>query len=409
MNKSPWPLPTLHMWKDAIDTNPDFQRPAVWTLAQKRLLIDSVLRGFDIPKLYWREMNSTPKQYAVIDGQQRIRAIWEFMDNKFKLPQNADPVDGQPIANCKYNELSREMTLKIHTYSLDVVIMKDMTEDEVREMFLRLQNGTSLKAQEKRNALSGNMRDFIKHLSEQSFFESVPFKNSRYDHDLVAAQLTCLEIEPEITNIQNKNLNRMYEENKEFDMRSKTARKVKKTLATLREIFPEKTPELERYNIVALYCVVSRLLDGYVISDVKDHMHDWFVDFEHCRKEEKRKPEDEQDPKWMAYQEQIGHSNDHATSIAYRVNFMFEKLFKESPSVRLKDKTRLFTHEQRLAIFRRDDCRCQLKVKCAGKEKLKWDNWHCDHKKPWSKGGETIVDNGQVTCAECNLAKAAAI
>ena len=48
-----------------INTNPDYQRPAVWTRAQKQLLIDSMLREYDIPKMY---MHRTGKDtYDVID------------------------------------------------------------------------------------------------------------------------------------------------------------------------------------------------------------------------------------------------------------------------------------------------------------------------------------------------------
>ena len=43
-------------------------------------------------------------------------------------------------------------------YPLDIIVLEDIDEDEVREMFLRLQNGTTLKAQEKRNAYGGTMR-----------------------------------------------------------------------------------------------------------------------------------------------------------------------------------------------------------------------------------------------------------
>jgi len=47
----------------------------------------------------------------------------------------------------------------------------------------------------------------------------------------------------------------------------------------------------------------------------------------------------------------------------------------------------------------------QLKKKCSGR-KLGWDDdWHIDHKIAFSKGGKTVVINGQLACAECNLAK----
>src|ERR1700722_1051523 len=74
----PWPLKSIHGIRNRINTNPDFQRPAVWGLAQKQLLVDSILRDYDIPKLYWRKTSSKPDKYDVVDGQQRLRAIWGF-------------------------------------------------------------------------------------------------------------------------------------------------------------------------------------------------------------------------------------------------------------------------------------------------------------------------------------------
>ena len=128
-----------------IDTNPDFQRPSVWSLAQKQLLIDTILRGYDIPKMYWRKVGANPDAYEVVDGQQRLRSIWSFFDGEYPLPKDADPLNGIPIAGLYMAQLPDEVAIQLQTYSIDVVIMDETDEDEVREMFLRLQNGTSLK------------------------------------------------------------------------------------------------------------------------------------------------------------------------------------------------------------------------------------------------------------------------
>ena len=134
-NKRPWPLSTLSNAKgirQRIDTNPDFQRPAVWSTAQKQLLIDSILREYDVPKMYWRKVGERPDRYDVVDGQQRLRAIWSFVDGEFKLSKDAEPIDDMPIANCSYQTLPDELQIRFDQYTLDVLVLEDTVEDEVR-------------------------------------------------------------------------------------------------------------------------------------------------------------------------------------------------------------------------------------------------------------------------------------
>ena len=160
VNKKPWPILSVCSIKSRIDTNPDFQRPAVWSTAQKQLLIDTILRGYDIPKFYWRKTSKSPETYAVVDGQQRLRAIFDFQAERIGLPRDADPIEGFTVAAMKYLQLPEELRMRFETYALDVVVLSDTSEEEVREMFLRLQNGTSPKAQEKRNAMPATTRVF---------------------------------------------------------------------------------------------------------------------------------------------------------------------------------------------------------------------------------------------------------
>jgi len=404
VNKQPWPIATVYSIKDRVNTNPDYQRPPVWSRAQKQLLIDTILRGYDIPMLYWRQTGSRPDRFDVVDGQQRLRAIWEFVEGSFRLPENADPVDGQGIAGCRCDNLPFDLKIRFDMYPLDIVVLSELDEDEVREMFLRLQNGTSLKAQEKRNAFPGRMRDFVKEVAQHRFFSSVAFSNSRYAHDLVAAQMVCIELEGGPANVKNSDLNRMYMTHKDFDSGSREAKSVRKKLDFLSDIFPEKAPELERFNVIALYCVVSELLSLYAVAEIKPQMQTWFIEFERQRREQAQKPEDQGDPEWITYKDRISHSTDAADSIKYRMQFMLKHLLLFFQSLPRKDSQRGFTQEQKMVIFRRDGGICQLRIKCDG-ARLTWDNWHCDHIEPWVRGGKTTVENGQVSCSECNLSK----
>nr|MDP2191028.1 DUF262 domain-containing protein [Rhodoferax sp.] len=408
-NKKPFPLSTVSAAngiRQRIDTNPDFQRPAVWSTSQKQLLVDSILREYDVPKMYWRKLSSKPDRYDVVDGQQRLRAIWSFVDGEFALPANAEPVDGFATADCKYVALSDDLRIRFDTYALDVVVLEDTDENEVREMFLRLQNGTSLKAQEKRNAMPGKMREFVKSLTLHVFFQRVGFANSRFTHDHVAAQMVCLELAGGPVNVKDGDLNRMYQSKQAFDAAGKEAKAVQRTLALLAEVFPDKTPELERYNAIALYCVIAELQRAYVVADIKADLHAWFLEFETRRRVQDALDEDQAEPEWVSYKERISHSTDAQDSIRFRMDFLMRDLLTRFPTLALKDNQRDFTYIQKLTVFRRDHQLCQVRLKCEG-EKVVWDAWHCDHKLAWSKGGKTTVENGQVACPACNLSKGA--
>lgn len=405
-NKKPWPLATVCGIKEDINTNPDFERPAVWTKAQKQFLIDTILRDYDVPKLYWRKVGKNPDKYDVVDGQQRLRAIWEFHAGEFSLAKNAEPINGIQIASFKYTELPNDLRIRFDIYPLDVVVITDAEEDDVRDMFLRLQNGTNLKAQEKRNAMPGNMRDFVKNLVSHSLFESFAFKNTRYTFDHIAAQMTLIELEGGPCNVKNSNLNTMYKKHVDFDVNCSKVKKIKRILDYLHKAFPEKTPELERYNVISLYTLVSHLLEQYVANGREKDLADWFIEFEKYRREQFKLSEDEADSEMVIYHEKISHSTDSKDSIEWRHNFLLRNFFEVVPDFELRDTQRNFTHEQRLAIFRRDKGICQLNIKCDGK-KCDWDNWEADHIVPWSKGGKTVVSNGQVACPECNEAKGA--
>src|SRR5688572_5961376 len=105
INKKPWPILSVCGLKDCIDTNPDFQRPPVWSQSQKQLLVDTILRGYDIPKLYWRKISAKPEKYDVVDGQQRLRAIFEFHGGLFPLPKDSEPIEGVNVARMRCADL----------------------------------------------------------------------------------------------------------------------------------------------------------------------------------------------------------------------------------------------------------------------------------------------------------------
>ena len=398
LTKATWPLFTLFRRKTQINTNPDYQRPAVWTKSQKQLLIDTILRDYDIPKIYLHKKGED--KFDVIDGQQRIRTIWSYYNDEFALAKDAEDVNGYVVANKKYSELPIAVSTLIDSYTLDFVVLDNQNEDEIREMFLRLQNGTSLKAQEKRNAMPGNMRNFVKSVSTHNFFNKVNFANSRFTHDLVAAQMCLLALNKGICNIKDKDLNKMYQDNAAFDDHSQEAKNIFKVLAYLDVMFPAKSPELKRYSVISLFILIMEMMPNYDIRTRETDIANWFISFEATRAADEMKEPENQDPLLVIYHERVSNSSDTQDSLAYRHKFLKESLLTKITDLPQKDSKRNFDEAQRQVIFRRFNGECQICGKVC-----EWNDWEADHIIPWSKGGKTVVENGQVLCPSCNSRK----
>jgi uncharacterized protein with ParB-like and HNH nuclease domain len=64
---------------------PEWQRQEVWSKSKKQNLIDTILRGWKLPKFYFQKTSDDPETFEVVDGQQRLAAIFDFFDKDLKL------------------------------------------------------------------------------------------------------------------------------------------------------------------------------------------------------------------------------------------------------------------------------------------------------------------------------------
>jgi hypothetical protein len=192
---------------DIINTNPVYQRKGeVWTVQKKQLLIDSILNDYDIPKLYFHFYNSAQKaevngrfDYAIIDGRQRIEAIWGFINGDFPIGDDFEYLADLSV-NAKgltYSDLASEypkIKVRFDSYLLPIILVETEDIDLIEDMFSRLNEAVPLNAAEKRNAKGGPMAAAIRNLAEHQFFtQKVRFNNNRYQHREVAARLLFLE------------------------------------------------------------------------------------------------------------------------------------------------------------------------------------------------------------------------
>lgn len=134
-----------------LELNPDFQRGSVWSPAARTFLIDTILRQLPVPKVYLRtKIDVTTKKSVreVVDGQQRLRAILDFAEDKFTLSKRAAEFSGK-----RYSDLTEDQQETFLSYPLAVDQLVNASTDDVLEVFARLNSYTvSLNGPEKRHA-----------------------------------------------------------------------------------------------------------------------------------------------------------------------------------------------------------------------------------------------------------------
>lgn len=368
-------------------------------------MIDTIIQGYDIPKFYLKQTGKN--SYEVIDGQQRLRAIWGFLDNEYPLDKK---YSGEKLGGKYYKDIEDiDLVTNIDSYTLDWVIITetDPDDDEIKDLFLRLQNGSPLKAQEKRNAMPGKMRDFVYELSQNDFFKKVNFVDKRFAYQHVAAQIVCLALSAEkntdkkVTNVKDKDLNTMYANNADFDNNSKVAKKILATLKYMNSMFQSQgtIPELQRSNITPLFVLVHDLINNYDVKEKEISIGQWFIEFEKLRNENDQKEAENQDQNLIVYHNKTNSSTDGEESISWRYKFLKNDLLTKL-DFKQKDPKRNFDEIQRKIIYRKFDGICQM----CGKH-CEWEDYEADHIIPWNRGGQTCIENGQVLCASCNSKK----
>ena len=146
----------LYDWYNQSPTqlilNPKFQRRAVWTPQSKSYLINTILLGLPLPIFFLRQ-NTDPQSKKtireVVDGQQRLRAIFDFIDNGFSLRK----AQNEQFGGCYFSELPAEVQADFLSYELTVNVLVDLDDKDVLDIFARLNSyGVRLNNQELLNA-----------------------------------------------------------------------------------------------------------------------------------------------------------------------------------------------------------------------------------------------------------------
>ena len=167
------PISDIRDWdnNNRLELKPDFQRNEVWSRAAQIMLIDTIVKGIPIPKIYIKSVMHNGNTYrVVIDGQQRLTAILKFVKNKLRLSK---PYSGE-FEGCLFSDLPDEVQNEILRYKIDINEIFNPSEEEIRDLYSRVNKYTvQLNKQELRRAdFPGMFIKLAEKLSETQFFEN---------------------------------------------------------------------------------------------------------------------------------------------------------------------------------------------------------------------------------------------
>lgn len=235
---------------------PEYQREEVWGNSDKQKLIDSMLRGWKLPKFYF--LKTSDSDFEVVDGQQRLSAIFEFLEGDLELSETAAALFG----GSTYDDLDEDVSDKFDDYEIDYDEIEDASEEEIQEFFQRLQGGFRLTSSEKLNAVPGKLTAFCRSLAKHDFFKNrVVLKNKRYAYFDIAAKAGAIELEGLEAGLRVDDLVATFQANKTFAASSKAASRLKAGLDFLHKALPADSPALRTrsmtQSIITLACKLS--------------------------------------------------------------------------------------------------------------------------------------------------------
>jgi hypothetical protein len=327
-----------------VQLNPEYQRLSdIWTLDKRQLLIDTILNGFDVPKIYLHKFHEVQKKtalpydYAIIDGKQRLETIWNFLEGNIALADDFKFFRDASIdaGGMKYDELGKAyLDLKnlFDTFLLSVICIETDDLEMIEEMFSRLNDAAPLAAPEKRNAFGGPLPIAIKRLAAEPLFtKQIPFPNKRYRHFDLATKFLLTEYEGKVIDTKKAYLDQFV---KAFKSKPRTKmpsflKAAQATASIMSGVFTNKDPLLGQVGMDLVYYHLFRRAskEGWADQITRKKL----LDFEKLREDNRKLAENDlagADYDLIEFDRYAQSPND-AGALKFRLRVMLDRVFKK--------------------------------------------------------------------------------
>ncbi len=245
------------------------QRGNVWTLKQKSLFIHTILVGYRFPEVYAQSFEG---QWFVLDGKQRLTAVFDFLNGIYELESDTPDVYGEKVADADFASLPQNLKRKFNSTVFRLVFFENMTLDQRDEMFYRLNNGTKLSALEKNRSKYSAVLGDLEKISKLPFFSNMVNFSKRAreglaDQELVYSLSLLLDKDKKHNGLGSLKLEKYIDELK-AENRSINMELLESIALYLEEAFKDFSitdykRSLKRADVVAIFLVSKRcVVDG---------------------------------------------------------------------------------------------------------------------------------------------------
>ena len=352
-------------WGGKLDVRPEYQREYVYGEGQRDAVVNTILNGFPLNIMYF--VDRKDGTYEVLDGQQRIISICRYAQNRFsvKLPALTGGFNTVNFPNLFDEQLSAFLNYELMVYICDGTDKEKIDWFEVINIA-----GERLEKQEIRNA--------VLHSAWVTDCKSVFSRRNcpAYKHYGKYMAGDC---------IRQKYLETVYYWCADAEgIRGKDA--VRQYMMKHRS--DPSADELWDY-FERVFAWVSKTF-GKFHPNMKGV--EWGLLYN-------RHKDDNLDPTILQMEVETYLADDEVGSKKGIYEYL---LSTRKPSDERLLSLRTFTETEKKTMYARQGGICPI---CGKHFELR--EMEGDHKKPWSKGGKTTLDNGQMLCKACNLKKSA--
>ncbi|MFR2103523.1 MAG: DUF262 domain-containing protein [Roseburia inulinivorans] len=272
-----------------------YQRKTVWGVKDNIRLIETILLKLIIPEIFLWDFDTDPNNGAtithIVDGQQRINAIFDFIAGKYKL-QKKYLTDNEIIDEYgdKYFEDLDDNTKKsIWSYEMSIIYLdKDFSIEEVRKMFYRLNlTDYNLNEQEKRNSLNSKFGTISEELANEEFWSDYKVfspRDVRRMQDIeYCSSILILAREGIIDQTKNERLDQIYKEFcEDYKDAESDVQKVHRAMELIKKITNGETNGFvnKKIQMYTLFSVMFDFVENNI--DVSESVIQMFLTFEQC-------------------------------------------------------------------------------------------------------------------------------